>query len=134
MTRQFARQELVEKADKFLLDMKKTVKKVRQLLQNPEKTEFVVVTIAEKMGVSETVDLIRNLDHMHIPSKHIIINNIFPKVESEFAKIRRENQQRYVNEIKQKFNRYIITEVVLEPTEIQGLDSLQKLGKQLFIR
>ena len=134
MTRQFARQELVEKADKFLLDMKKTVKKVKQLLQDPEKTEFVVVTIAEKMGVSETVDLIRNLDHMHIPSKHIIINNIFPKVESEFAKIRRENQQRYVNEIKQKFNRYIITEVVLEPTEIQGLDSLQKLGKQLFIR
>lgn len=132
MTRQFAREELIEKADKFLLEMKKTVKKVRQLLQDPQKTEFVVVTIAEKMGVSETADLITGLAQMHIPVKQIIINNIFPKEESQFARIKRENQQKYISEIKQKFSNYIITEVGLQPTEIQGLDSLQKLGKQLF--
>ncbi|MBU3978388.1 ArsA family ATPase, partial [Patescibacteria group bacterium] len=132
MVRQFAKEQRTDKADEFILEMKKTVKKVRTLLQNPEKTEFVVVTIAEKMGVSETEDLIRNLEHMHIPSRHIIINNIFPQEETDFARMRRKTQERYIHEIKEKFSTHIITEVVLQPSEIQGIDSLQKLGAQLF--
>jgi len=132
MVRQFAREERIARADEFLFEMKKTVKKVKALLQNAEKTEFVVVTIAEKMGVSETEDLLRNLAQMHIPSRHIIINNIFPPEESHFASIRREAQERYIAEIKQKFSTHSIIEVALQPTEIQGLASLQQLRTQLF--
>jgi arsenite-transporting ATPase len=132
MVKQFAGEKRIEKADDFLLQMKKTVNKVKELLQDSEKTEFIVVTIAEKMGVSETEDLIGSLEQMHIPSKHIIINNIFPKVESDFAKMRRKTQERYIQQIKEKFSNYSITEVVLQQSEIQGLDSLQKLGEQLF--
>ena len=94
MVRRFARKEQTESADKFLLEMKKTVKRVKALLQNAEKTEFVVVTIAEKMAVSETEDLIRNLEQMHIPSRHILINNILPREESDFARQRRTSQER----------------------------------------
>jgi len=132
MVRQFAREKRIEKADEFLLEMKKTVKKVRALLQNSEKTEFVVVTIAENMGVSETEDLIRSLKQMHIPSRHIVINNIFPQEGSDFARMRRKTQERYIDEMKAKFSTHIITEVALQPTEIQGISSLQKLGTQLF--
>ena len=132
MVRQFAREKRIEKADEFLLEMKKTVKKVRALLQNCEKTEFVVVTIAERMGVSETENLIRSLEQMRIPSRHIIINNIFPREVSDFAEMRRKTQERYIHEMKEKFSTRIFTEVVLQPTEIQGIDSLQKLGTQLF--
>lgn len=133
ITRQFAQEARIEKADKFLLDMKKTVKKVRALLQDPDKTEFVVVTIAEKMGVAETEDLIASLNQMHIPSKHIIINNIFPKIESDFTEMRRKTQQKYIQEIKQKFATYTVTEVGLQQCEIQGIDSLKNLAGQLFL-
>lgn len=132
MVRQFAREERIAKADTFLFEMKKTVKKVKALLQNAEKTEFVVVTIAEKMGVSETEDLLRNLAQMHVPSRHIIINNIFPPEESHFARMRREAQERYIDEVKEKFSTHNITEVALQPTEIQGIASLQQLSTQLF--
>jgi arsenite-transporting ATPase len=132
MVRQFAREKRIEKADEFLFEMKRTVKKVRALLQNSEKTEFVVVTIAEKMGVSETEDLIRSLEQMRIPCRHIIVNNIFPPEKSDFAELRRKAQARYIHEIQEKFSTRIITEVVLQPTDIQGIDSLQKLGTQLF--
>jgi len=132
MTRQLAGQKRIEDADQFLLEMKKTVKKVRALLQNPEKTEFVVVTIAEKMAVSETEKLIRNLEQMHVPSRHIIINNIFPHQTCDFAETRRKTQENYIREMKEKFRTHIITEVVLQPTEIQGMDSLHTLGTQLF--
>jgi arsenite/tail-anchored protein-transporting ATPase len=132
MARQFAREKHIERADEFLFEMKKTVKKVKALLQNAEKTEFVVVTIAEKMGVSETEDLLRNLTQMHIPSQHIIINNIFPLEESHFARMRREGQERYIDEIKKKFSTHSIIEVALQPTEIQGIAHLQQLRTQLF--
>jgi arsenite-transporting ATPase len=132
MVRHFARQERIERADRFLLDMKKTVKRVKVLLQNAEKTEFVVVTIAEKMAVSETEDLIKSLEQMHIPSRHIIINNVFPREESDFARQRRTFQERYIQAMKEKFHRHNITEVVLQATEIQGIAGLQMLGTQLF--
>lgn len=132
MVRQFAREERVTKADEFLLEMKKTVKKVRELLQDEKRTEFIVVTIAESMGVRETEDLINTLGEFHIPTRHIIINNIFPKEESDFAKLKRKNQEKYINEIKKKFSNHAITEVLLQADEIQGIKSLESLGKQLF--
>jgi arsenite-transporting ATPase len=132
MIRQFAHQKRIERADEFLFEMKKTVKKVRALLQNPDKTEFVVVTIAEKMAVNETEDLLRSLAHMHIPSRHIIINNIFPPEGSEFVRQRRKMQDRYIDEIQQKFSTYNIIPIELQATEMQGIASLQQLRTQLF--
>lgn len=122
----------IESADKFLLEMKKTVKKVKSLLQDPIKTEFVVVTIAEAMGVAETEDLISSLEKSRIPSHYIIINNIFPKDGSEFAEARRENQDKYISKMKKKFSGYIITEVILQPTEISGVGALKSLAKKIF--
>jgi arsenite-transporting ATPase len=132
MVRQFARQERTEKADEFLMEMKRTVKKVRELLQDEKRTEFIVVTIAESMGVRETEDLIETLGEFRIPSRHIIINNIFPKNDCDFIKIKRKNQEKYINEIKNKFSNHKITEVALQANEIQGIESLQNLAKQLF--
>ena len=132
MVRHFASEGRSEGADKFLLEMKKTVKRVKELLQNARKTEFVVVTIAEKMAVSETEDLTRNLEQMRIPSRHIIINNIFPREECDFARQRRASQERYIQTMKEKFPTRNITEVVLQATEIQGIAGLQTLGAQLF--
>src|SRR3989338_10208461 len=118
MVRQFAREERVAKADEFLLEMKKTVKKVRELLQDEKRTEFIVVTIAESMGVRETEDLIQSLEEFHIPSKHIIINNIFPQEGCDFVKQRRKNQKKYITEIKKEFSDHEVTEITLQPNEL----------------
>ena len=132
MVAQFARKEVLEKADKFLLEMKKTVKTVKRLLQDSEKTEFVVVTIPEAMGVAETEDLISNLEKFSIPSHHIIINNVFPIMPSDFAKARRDFQEKHINTIKKQFGSHVITEITLQPNEIRGIPSLRELEKQLF--
>ena len=143
MVRQFAREERVTKANQFLLEMKRTVKKLRELLQDEKRTEFIVVTIAESMGVRETEDLINALEKFHIPTRHIIINNIFPafakaaagrpKEECDFVRLKRKNQEKYINEIKKKFSNHAITEVLLQAGEIQGIKILESLGKQLFV-
>ncbi|GLV59277.1 arsenic transporter ATPase [Dictyobacter sp. S3.2.2.5] len=132
VVRQLAPKSSMEGADKFLVEMKKTVKKVHALLQDVERTEFVVVTIAEKMAVAETQDLIKSLHKMQIPSQHIIINNIFPQDESDFIRQRRDFQNQYIQSMKEMFPHHIITEVILQATEVQGIARLQALGAQLF--
>lgn len=132
MVTQFARREVIEKADRFLLEMKKTVKTVKKLLQDCEKTEFIVVTIPEAMGVAETEDLISNLEKFEIPNHHIIINNVFPREASSFAKARRHFQEKHINTIKKQFGDHSITEITLQPNEIRGIPSLRELEKQLF--
>lgn len=119
-------------ADTFLLTMKQTVNRVKALLQNARQTEFVVITIAEKMAVCETEDLVKNLKHMKIPSRNMVINHLFPPEECEFIRLRREHQEQYRQSIKEKFATYIMTEVALQPAEIQGIVELQKLGQRLF--
>ncbi|MEK6869601.1 MAG: ArsA family ATPase [Nanoarchaeota archaeon] len=132
MVERFSGKRKVEKADEFLLEMKKTVKKVRELLQDPSKTEFVVVTIPEAMGVLETEDLVNDLEKSHIPTNHIIINNIFPENKCDFCKSRRKNQEKYINEIKKKFKNFNISEIILHPEEIRGIKNLKNLAEALF--
>jgi arsenite/tail-anchored protein-transporting ATPase len=122
----------VAKADEFLLEMKKTVKRVQQLLKDPNKTEFVTVTIPESLGVAETKDLIADLKKFKIPSEHIIINNIVPEDKSAFLQKRRQVQDEYIKVIKKSFSSYTITEIELQADEIRGLEKLEGLGEKLF--
>jgi len=132
MIKRISGEEKMEKADKFLLEMKKTVKKVRNLLQDSQRTEFVVVTIPEAMGVRETEDLINDLSKFNIPSSHIIINNIFPKNSCQFCKTKRKEQEKYIKEIKTLFQNFNISEVPLQTEEIRGIKKLGQLTKILF--
>jgi arsenite/tail-anchored protein-transporting ATPase len=134
MVHQFSRgkEKRVAKADEFLLEMKKTVKKVQKLLRDSEKTTFVAVAIPEAMGVEETKDLIENLNQSKIPIQHIIINNIVPQDKSSFLQSRRKVQDRYISELKKSFPSFTLTEIELEADEIQGVEKLVKLGNQLF--
>jgi arsenite/tail-anchored protein-transporting ATPase len=74
----FARGKYLEQVDAFLLEMKKTVKRVKALLQNGEKTEFVMVTRAEKTVLSETEELLSSLTRLSIPSRELIVNYLLP--------------------------------------------------------
>jgi len=132
ITERFSGKKKIEKADEFLLLMKKTVKKVRNLLQDPAKTEFIVVTIPEAMGVLETEDLIKDLAKTHIPTSHIVINNIFPKNKCDFCKSRRIEQEKYISEIKEKFSNFDVSEIILQPEEIRGIKKLKSLAGELF--
>ncbi|MDQ2885222.1 MAG: ArsA family ATPase [Chloroflexota bacterium] len=74
----FARGKYLEQVDAFLLEMKKTVKKVKALLQNGEKTEFVMVARAEKTLLSETDELLGSLARLSIPSRELLVNYLLP--------------------------------------------------------
>lgn len=133
MVSRFSPENAEDKIDKFLMDMKKTVKHVNELLTDPEKTEFVAVTIPEALGVYETKRMIEDLDTLNIPVRHIIINNIVPKERgSAWLEARRKTQENYIKELKKNYKNYEFTEIEQVAEEIKGLKKLEILSEKLF--
>lgn len=133
MVDRFSKKKVEDKVDSFLLDMKKTVKHVNELLTDPERTEFVVATIPEAMGVYETQRMTEDLEGFNIPTRNIVINNIVPKAwGNTFLKARRKLQDKYIKELKKTFKGYEFTEIEQEAEEIKGLKKLESLSKKLF--
>lgn len=133
MVSRFSKESVEDKIDKFLMDMKKTVKHVNEILTDPEKTEFIAITIPEALGVYETKRMIEELDTLNIPVRHIVINNIVPKERgSTWLETRKKTQENYIKELKKDFKNYEFTEIEQEPEEIKGLKKLEILSEKLF--
>jgi arsenite-transporting ATPase len=116
-----------DKADQFLISLKTTTEKLRNLLKS-EKTEFVVVTAAERMVLEETKDLVGHLRSSGITVKHMIINKLFPDLGSDFSSARRSQEQKIIEEIHESFNKLHIVEVYLQTNEPRGIDNLSKFA------
>jgi arsenite-transporting ATPase len=120
-----------DRADQFLFYLKTSTAKLRNLLRS-EKTEFVVVTAAERLVIEETKDLVGQLRLFGISVKHLIVNKLFPDLDSDFSRIRREQEQRLVKEIRNSFTQLEIVEVYLQPTEPRGIDNLRRFASLLY--
>jgi arsenite/tail-anchored protein-transporting ATPase len=113
-----------------LEEMLDTIKKVRSMLADSSSSEFIVVTIPESMGVSETDDLVSGLKRLKVPVNYIIVNKIVPVRECGFCRQKRSQQLsniRNLRELKLK-----IVGVELFSGEIQGQEDLINLGKKLY--
>jgi arsenite-transporting ATPase len=121
-----------DKGDDFLLSMKKTVKRIEDLLCDQNRCEFIAVTIPEDMAVLETIRLISNLDKFGIKVRQMVINNIVEPDGCEFCKEKRKQQDRYISQIRGNFNGLKSTTVSSCPHEIKGLKALTDFKEQLF--
>jgi len=133
MVTSFAGKYKPDSADDFLMSMKKTVKKIEGLLKDQSRCEFIIVTIPEDMAIKETERLIGSLNQYGMKVKQLIINNVIPDVSRcPFCQARREGQDRYIGDIRNKFSNLKITIVPLQPHEVKGVDALRNLGSIVF--
>jgi arsenite-transporting ATPase len=82
--------------------------------------------------IEETKDLVGQLRLFGISVKHLIVNKLFPDLDSDFSRIRREQEQRLVKEIRNSFTQLEIIEVYLQPTEPRGIDNLRRFASLLY--
>jgi arsenite/tail-anchored protein-transporting ATPase len=122
-----------DRADEFLISLKKSTAKLRSLLRS-ETTEFVVVTAAERIVLQETQDLVGQLTLSGIPVGHLIINKLFPDLGSDFAKTRREQESKLVKEALGTFSELEVVEVLLQSIEPQGVENLRRFASILYDR
>ena len=132
MIERFAGEYTGDKSDDFLLSMKKTVKRIEDLLRDQNRCEFIAVTIPEDMAVLETARLISNLSKYGIKVRQMVINNVVESGGCKFCREKRKEQDKYINLIIGKFNDLKTTIVPACSHEIKGLETLADFKDQLF--
>jgi arsenite-transporting ATPase len=76
MRRVFSRDADPDRLDLFVARWKSTLQRTEKLLRDPERTQFVPVTIAEPLSVSETVALFRELQSRKMPVAELVVNQL----------------------------------------------------------
>jgi arsenite-transporting ATPase len=134
MVTSFAGKYKPDSADDLLMSMKKTVKRIEGVLRDEKRCEFIVVTIPEDMAIKETERMIKSLTQYKMKVKQLVINNVIPEqVNCRFCQQRREGQDKYIRQIREKFSDLKITVIPLQAHEVKGIEALKNLKDMCFV-
>lgn len=121
-----------DEVDELLFSLKKTVKRIENMLKDKDKCEFIPVCIPEAMAILETGRLLIDLSNSEIISRQIVVNHVMISEEGDFCKQRKAGQLKYLQEISENFRNLIKVEVPDFAEEIKGLKALTRLKICLF--
>jgi arsenite-transporting ATPase len=107
--------------------------KVVNFIRDPQKSDFIIVTIPEALGVRQTERIIKDFDEYQLNVNHLIINYVIQEADCNFHKIRREMQQNYIHVLEKQYcPRIGLIEIPLMPQEIKGVERIRKISEILF--
>ena len=132
MVETFSGQYNPDEGDDFLVEMKRTVKRIDDLLRDHQRCEFIAVTIPEDMAIQETERLLNNLNKFGLKVKQLVVNNVLELRSCEFCRQRSKSQEEYIKQIRKKFSNLRATIVPLQPNEVKGIDALSNFKEFLF--
>jgi arsenite/tail-anchored protein-transporting ATPase len=107
--------------------------KVVRFIRDPEKSEFILVTIPEALGVKQTERIISDFDEYQLKVNYLIINNVILRADCDFHKKRQEMQQTYIQQLTNRYSHRIqLIETPLFPHEIKGVEKIGRISDILF--
>jgi arsenite-transporting ATPase len=113
--------------------LKESIQNIKEHLQDPYMTEFIIVTIPTFMAVYESKRLLASLNQYSIPVRRVIINQLVPEtVDCKFCLSRRNSQLETLEHIEDYFGDFALIKVEQQETEIRGLESLRNLSSILL--
>jgi arsenite-transporting ATPase len=127
----------LKKGKKSLLEIisgwEDLAEKVVNFIRDNEKSEFIVVTIPEALGVRQTERIIRDFDEYQLKVNHLIVNYVIREADCHFHEVRKAMQQAYLRALHELYSpRIKLIEIPLSPQEIKGVDRIQKISEVLF--
>jgi len=127
--------EVHEAADDFLFTMKRALKKVHALLRDPDRCEFVVVTVPEAMVIAETRRLTKALAAFGIAVNHVIINRVVSSEHQDclFCRERWRDQRGSLQEIETAFSAFLRFKLLELPHQVRGLGMVRDLSCPLSL-
>jgi len=107
--------------------------KVVNFIRDPQKSDFIIVTIPEALGVRQTERIIKDFDEYQLSVNHLIVNYVIQEADCNFHKIRKEMQQHYIQILKNQYSHRIgLIELPLMPQEVKGVERINKISEILF--
>ena len=108
------------------------VRHIRRIMADDSVTTFSLVTIPERMAVSESIRAADALAEFQILVDRIVVNRCTPNLDHPFLQSRRDIEQGYLAELKDRYEGLNIHTVPLESSDIHGLDHLRRVGSHLM--
>jgi len=107
--------------------------KVLDFIRDDRRTSFVIVTIAEALGVRLTERMFRDFDAFHLSVRHLIINNLVQQADCPFHRQRQAMQRKYLNQLRESYGqRMELIEIPLLAEEVKGVQRIQEVSDILF--
>lgn len=114
-----------------MVAMSKKIKKLIELLHQPETTGLLVVTIPTTMAFNETRDLVSHCQTLQIPIHGLIINRVTTANDCPFCTRRCNAEQDTLLAIARHFSELVQTTLYYQPLQ-PGLNGVTQLGAALF--
>ncbi|HEX8889514.1 MAG TPA: ArsA family ATPase [Pyrinomonadaceae bacterium] len=113
-----------------LIALSKSIKRIIALLTDPVACEFVGVAIPERMSLEESVRLAHSLEHLRIPMRRLLINNVVPAEAAaacKFCEARRDAQARVMKDFQRRLGKRCTLCIAPEqPVEVRGSERLRE--------
>jgi len=107
--------------------------KVVNFIRDPQKSEFIIVTIPEALGVKQTERIIKDFDEYQVKVNYLIVNYVIQNADCDFHKLRSEMQQNYIKILQDQYSSRIqLIKTPLFPHEIKGVQRIQGISEVLF--
>ena len=107
--------------------------RVLDFIRDPRRTAYVIVTIAEALGVRLTDRLLQDFDAFHLPVGHLIVNNLVLEADCEFHRQRQAMQRQYLKILRENYNpRMSLVELPLLSHEVKGVKRITQVAEILF--
>jgi arsenite-transporting ATPase len=122
----------------YLVSFRDRMEKARVLLTDPEQTAFFFVTLPEALPIAVITRFIGWFHEFGIPVGGVVVNMLIDQAQvgpdsPEFVRNRVAMQDRYMDEIWEKFDGMVRAIVPLYETEVRGTSSLARMGEALFV-
>lgn len=115
-----------------LLHRRRLFHQARRRITDAANTGFVFVLIPERLPVLETVRAVSTLREFRVPISGAIVNRVLPaSADGEFLRQRRQQEERYLEQIDQDLASLPRLRLPLLPDDIQGLEALGRVADAL---
>jgi len=109
------------------------LEQVRARLMQHNFTGFVLVVVPERLPIEETARAADILAASNVNVCEIVVNRVLPDdVDGDFYRSRRAQERVYIDEIKRRFGAYPLAWVPQLPTDIYGVENLERISAVLM--
>jgi arsenite-transporting ATPase len=119
-------------APEAIVETRERMAAVRELLQDPERTAFRVVTIPESMAVEESVRLVGQLREFDVPVGALVVNKVIDDPgDCERCRANQAVQEDAIADLRAALPDLDVWRVPDQPGEVTGLGSLDRVATAL---
>ncbi len=127
----------LEKSKKSILEIISSWKNLSQeildFLRDESTTSFILVTIAEGLGLKLTERILKEFKEYGLVVRHLIVNHLIQEGDCLFHRRRKLMQEKYLQQLRNTYASNLkLAELPLLAEEVKGVKRIQEIANILF--